>query len=189
MMAWGNPFFRAARRDLLLVMGVWLLLGAGLAARVPLGIHLLAGFCFSLGLAVMGLTDIRWGLLLDKVNLILLAAGVFFLLLEGRPLWLHLAGGASGGLILYVLRLVSRGGLGLGDVKFGVVLGVWLGPPLLYVAFLLAFVMGGGFAALLLLLRQIRWNARLPFGPFLAAGAYLSFLCGKDVLAWYGALL
>lgn len=178
-----------ARRDIFLALAVWCILSLGILSCTSDIAHCLAGIFFSGGLVLMSLTDIRWGLLLDKANLLLFLGGLFFLVMEHAPFLPHFVGASMGGLGLLFLRMISRGGLGLGDVKFGIVLGLWLAPDRLYLALLFAFVMGGAFALLLLLFHRIRMDARLPFGPFLSAGAYLSFLYGTDILAWYGDLL
>jgi prepilin signal peptidase PulO-like enzyme (type II secretory pathway) len=71
----------------------------------------------------------------------------------------------------FVLALVFRGGLGMGDVKLVLLLGVALGGAV--VPALLVGTLAGGLAGLVLLAldgRQARRRA-IPYGPFLSFGA------------------
>ena len=88
---------------------------------------------------------------------------------------------AGVGLLLFgslalVLARTGRQTVGMGDVKYVGVLGLWLGVADLAYAFGLA-VVAGGFAALLLVLaRRLRQDEEIPFGSFLSAGAGLAVL-------------
>ncbi|MFC2637596.1 MAG: prepilin peptidase [Mitsuokella sp.] len=177
------------KSDILFVICIWLALAFGNAMHAVTEVRVVSGICFSFGLVVMAFTDIRWGLLFDKLNILFFVAGIVSLYMEGLSFPMHLAGCGLGGLFLYGLRLMSHGGLGLGDVKYGMVLGFWLGPLLFYASVLIAFVLGGLFAVVLIVRRQIHWKAHLPFGPFLSIGAYIGFLYRAEILTWYWALL
>ncbi|MBX3195627.1 MAG: prepilin peptidase [Microbacteriaceae bacterium] len=97
-----------------------------------------------------------------------------------------LAGAALGGaglFVLYlVLALVSRGGMGMGDVKLAAVLGLYLGflgwGNLLVGAFA-AFVFGGVFGLALMLIRRAGRRSAIPFGPWMILGAWLGIFAGE----------
>lgn len=97
-------------------------------------------------------------------------------------------GGALGFGLLLVIHLVSPAGMGFGDVRLAGLLGMivgWLsvGHVLvaLFLGFLLAAVLGVG-----LILFGIKGRKdKVPFGPFLAAGAILAILAGTQILDWY----
>jgi leader peptidase (prepilin peptidase)/N-methyltransferase len=74
------------------------------------------------------------------------------------------AGAAYVGGVLALARGVTRGGLGGGDVKYGIVIGLATGPALAPAALL-----GAACAAAVVLRRGGR--RRLPFAPALAAAA------------------
>jgi len=93
-----------------------------------------------------------------------------------------LAGLALGAAYL-VLLLVSPGGggLGLGDVKLAVGLGVLLGWFSWYavlVGTLSGFVLGGLWAAVLLISRRATRHSYIAFGPFMLGGAIIALLGG-----------
>jgi leader peptidase (prepilin peptidase) / N-methyltransferase len=93
---------------------------------------------------------------------------------------------ASGG--LFVLALLYPRGMGMGDVKLALLLGLYLGwlslghvPLGLFLGFLLGSIVGLG-----LLVTGVRGRKDpLPFAPFLAAGAVVAVLVGQPLLDWY----
>jgi leader peptidase (prepilin peptidase)/N-methyltransferase len=80
--------------------------------------------------------------------------------------------------ILLVIALVSRGGMGMGDVKLGALLGLFTGY-LSWAVFaggvISAFILGG-LAGLALLASGRKRTDDVPFGPALVAGAWLAIL-------------
>jgi leader peptidase (prepilin peptidase)/N-methyltransferase len=95
-------------------------------------------------------------------------------------------GGVVGFVLLLIPALISRGGMGWGDVKLAGLIGLVAGFPLVLVAMFLAIVSGGLVAAILLLLRKRGRKEAIPFGPFLAVAAIVTLLWGKDVLSALG---
>ncbi|MDA0987601.1 MAG: prepilin peptidase [Chloroflexi bacterium] len=81
--------------------------------------------------------------------------------------------------------LIYRQGMGMGDVKLGGLIGLMVGYPHVLVALLLAVVSGGLIASLLLILRIKGRKDAIPFGPFMAAGAFVTMLWGQAILDWY----
>ena len=87
-----------------------------------------------------------------------------------------------------VLHLLSPSGLAAGDVKLAVVLGLatgWLGWGEVFLAFLLAFVLGALVAVVLVGFRRRGRRDPVPFGPFLAAGTLAAVLIGPELLDLY----
>ena len=114
----------------------------------------------------------------------------------GEPAWGALARAAAGGaglLLLYlVIALAYRGGMGLGDVKLAGVLGMflgWFGWDALAVGAFAAFLLGGVLALALLATGRARRGTRIPFGPWMLAGALLGIAAGGPVADWYLGLL
>jgi len=96
-----------------------------------------------------------------------------------------MAGGALGFAVMLVIYVLSRGGLGFGDVKLVGLIGLYLGTSLTLLTLFLAFVMGAVVGLALLLLKLKQRKSALPFGPFLALGAYLAMLWGQNLIQWY----
>ncbi len=102
-------------------------------------------------------------------------------------LWIANAaiGGGVGFVILFIIALIFRGGMGWGDVKLAGFIGFAAGFPLILIAIFLAVFGGGIVAGILLLLKVKRRKETIPFGPFLALAAMATLLWGKDLLYWY----
>jgi leader peptidase (prepilin peptidase)/N-methyltransferase len=90
-----------------------------------------------------------------------------------------LIGGAGGAGFMLAIALISRGGLGLGDVKLAGFAGLALGGPLILSALMITAV-AGGLVAACLALRVRRRNHPMPYAPFIAGGALV-------VLLWQGS--
>jgi leader peptidase (prepilin peptidase)/N-methyltransferase len=96
-----------------------------------------------------------------------------------------LAAAALGGVYL-VLWLLPGGGIGLGDVKLAVLLGLflgWLGWGEVLAGALLPFLLHGPVALVLLIGGRVGRRSRLPFGPAMLAGAWLAIVGRHWLLA------
>ncbi len=149
----------------------------GLVAAELEGPAVLGGTVLCLFLVTMAAIDYTTGLLPDRGNLFLAGVGLLFVLTGTiHGLSEALFGAAVGAGVLLLLRVLSRGGLGLGDVKYAAAFGIWLGGEGTFLALLLAFAIGAVLALVLLACGRLQRNSELAFGPFLSAGAYLSYL-------------
>ncbi|WP_298039327.1 prepilin peptidase [uncultured Microbacterium sp.] len=82
---------------------------------------------------------------------------------------------ALGGFYL-LLRAISRGGIGGGDVKLALLIGLvlgWNGWAALVIGAAAAFVLGAVYALLLMTMRRADRTTRIPFGPWMIAGAII----------------
>lgn len=95
----------------------------------------------------------------------------------------------GGGLLL--VAILSRGGMGLGDVKFAGLIGLVVGAvDLRSVAVAAgAAIIFGGLSAVVALLRGAGRRSALPFGPMLSAGALVAVVAGPQVARAYMGLL
>lgn len=100
-----------------------------------------------------------------------------------------LLGAALGFAIMLVIYLVSRGGMGFGDVKLAALIGLYLGPASTVLTLIVSFVVGAVAGICLMLLKIRGRKDMLPFGPFLAVGAYISMLWGPMLISWYTGMI
>ncbi len=98
-------------------------------------------------------------------------------------------GGGIGFVIFLLIALVSRGGMGWGDVKLAALIGLATGFPLIFVAIIMGAILGGIVAVGLLLSRRRKRRETIPFGPFLALAAMVTLLWGSNILDWYLGLM
>jgi prepilin signal peptidase PulO-like enzyme (type II secretory pathway) len=76
-----------------------------------------------------------------------------------------------GGGMFLLLAIVTRGGLGLGDVKLAILIGVMLGLPGAYLALFYGVVAGGLGIFLLFAIGVVHRKEPVPYAPFLAVAA------------------
>jgi leader peptidase (prepilin peptidase)/N-methyltransferase len=157
---------------------------AGLASRWadPRDVGVL-GIYFA-ALILLLATDLDQKLLPDAVTLPLIPFAALVLIAGWDPLLAGKGLGLVSGLIAgigapAVLVLTSRlfgGGIGMGDIKLAVSLGLMSGIYLFIAGFLVASIV---FAALLLVLmatRRVGLKSAIPFGPILIAGGVMAAL-------------
>jgi len=98
-------------------------------------------------------------------------------------------GGAAGFAVFLLIALVSRGGMGWGDVKLAALMGLAIGFPLVFVAIIMAAILGGIVAVALMIAKKRTRRQTIPFGPFLALAAMVTLLWGSNILNWYLGLM
>jgi leader peptidase (prepilin peptidase)/N-methyltransferase len=141
--------------------------------------------------------DLEHGLILNKVVYPGMAVA---LLLSLYPLpWLHESmvmrvayaalGGAIGFAIFLLIAIVSRGGMGWGDVKLAALIGLATGFPLVFLAIIMGAILGGIVAVALVIAKKRKRRQTIPFGPFLALAAMITLLWGTNILNWYLGLM
>jgi leader peptidase (prepilin peptidase)/N-methyltransferase len=104
------------------------------------------------------------------------------LLLRPSGVPAQLLWGAGTGTFMMFFALISRGGLGMGDVKLGGVLGLYLSRAVIYaiaVGLLLAALFGVG----VMVARGFREGRKtaIALGPFLAIGGIVAVLAGPSL--------
>jgi leader peptidase (prepilin peptidase)/N-methyltransferase len=99
--------------------------------------------------------------------------------------WGNLIGGVLLFCLLLLIAMASRGGMGGGDIKLALGIGLALGWKLGLVTLAVAFL-AGGLLAVVLMIRGKRGKA-IPFGPFLALGAWVAMFFGDALLDLYVA--
>ena len=106
--------------------------------------------------------------------------------------------GALGAFVPAVLLyLVGRAGtavfkkdaLGFGDVKFIAMIGAFLGLKLALLTLFFSAVGGTALSLVMIAAGRAGMKDEVPYGPYLALGAYISFMWGGQVLSWYMGLL
>ncbi len=97
-----------------------------------------------------------------------------------------LAGALLYGGVLFVVAVISRG-MGMGDVKLALVIGVVLGAVgLRFVGVAAAgAVLFGGVGGIVALIAGLDRKAMIPFGPYMAAGAVVAAFWGEPIAEWY----
>jgi len=188
---------------------LWVEIGTGLLFgylywHYGLSIELAVTAVYCCLFIVLMVIDLEHGLILNKVVYPAMAVallisiflppskvahldGVVALLLSRLPqlgiVQAAIGGGIGLGLFLLII-VISRGGMGWGDVKLAALIGLVTGY-LILVALFLAVIFGGLVAATLLLLKIKKRKEGIPFAPFLSLATIVTLLWGSNILNWY----
>jgi leader peptidase (prepilin peptidase)/N-methyltransferase len=85
---------------------------------------------------------------------------------------------------------LSKGrGMGFGDVKLVLPLGLLLGWPNMVVGVFMAFITGAIWGMYLLVTKKAKFGQVVPFGPFLVIGTFVALVWGDYLVTWYLGLL
>jgi prepilin signal peptidase PulO-like enzyme (type II secretory pathway) len=77
--------------------------------------------------------------------------------------------------MLFLFRVISRGGIGYGDIKLLAVTALFFEPLILFLFLVLSFALAGGWSMVLLLTGRAKKGSKIPFAPFLLSGYWI---CG-----------
>ncbi|MFH8880477.1 prepilin peptidase [Streptomyces californicus] len=161
--------------------------GVALAAATGARPELVAWLALTPVAVLLAVVDQRVHRLPDPLTLPLAATAV--LLLGGAALLPGAAGswtsGLLGGLALggfyFLLFLINPNGMGFGDVKLALALGVvlgWYGWAVLFIGGFAGFLFGAVYGLGLVLLRGAGRKTGIPFGPFMITGTLAGLLLG-----------
>lgn len=128
--------------------------------------------------------DLDHGIIPDKITIpgAVIGLGLSFVTIGFFPaLWGALAFGG----FLFLVAVISNGGMGGGDVKLAAVIGAFTGLPGAIITLLLSSLLGALFGLALILLGKAGRKTPVKFGPFLALAAYVAYLYADQIAAWY----
>ncbi len=159
-------------------------------------------------LLLVALIDIRLSIIPDELNIALLVLGII-LIFTSQPgfglaggsflesfaplfgfrenIWVnHVLGALVAGLFFLGLIFITRGrGIGMGDLKLAVPLGLIFGWPDTIFIVGVAFVIGSLFGAYIMLFQGKTLKSYLPLGPFLVGSAAIIFFFGQQLMRFY----
>jgi Type II secretory pathway, prepilin signal peptidase PulO and related peptidases len=98
-------------------------------------------------------------------------------------------GGGIGFVLFLLIAIISRGGMGWGDVKLVALIGLATGFPLVFIAILLGAILGGVVAIVLVIVKKKGRKETIPYGPFLSLATLITLLWGNNILGWYIGLM
>jgi len=87
--------------------------------------------------------------------------------------------------LFYLIAVLSKGGMGGGDVKMMGMVGAFLGWKGVLLTTLLGSLTGAIVGVSLMALNKAGRKTKIPFGPYLALGALISLFFGTPILRWY----
>jgi len=138
-----------------------------------------------LGILIFSLVfDLKYMILPDGANYLLIVLAL--ILLIGREnYWPYLWSGIGSGLFFLILNRIKirkSEAMGMGDVKYTLFMGLFLGFPGTIIAGYLAFVVGALVSVILLVLKKVKRTDPIPFGPFLILGTGVAWAWGEKII-------
>ncbi len=149
-------------------------------------IELIVAYPFAILMIIVTISDLKYKIIPDKI---IYPGMILFLLLRIfiHPLgfWNYIIGAFLGGGLLLLIAIISRGGIGGGDIKLFFLIGLVLGWQNTLLTLFLAAFLGTLVGGVLMLLGAIKRKQMVPFGPFITVGAIIAYLFGNNILDWY----
>ena len=120
----------------------------------------------------------------NKIVLVLLILRIAFLIYEvlsNLEFWKNvlvypLLGAAIGGMIMAVAMLISRKGVGMGDVKMFIIIGAFVGSTEILATMFYTFLISAIGGICLLVTKKAGLKDSIPMAPFACAGVALEYL-------------
>jgi len=103
----------------------------------------------------------------------------------GTPWTDSVFGVLLGGGLFYLIAVISRGGMGGGDIKLIAMVGGLVGWKLTLFTIVVASALGAVVGVTMMALGRAGRKTPVPFGPFLVMAATLAIFCGENVVGWY----
>ena len=99
-----------------------------------------------------------------------------------------LTGFLIGGGFFYLVAVLSRGGMGGGDIKLMAMVGGLMGWKAVLLTTFIGSLTGSFIGIFLMVFKGKGRKTKVPFGPFLALGALVTIFFAQEILLWYLAL-
>jgi prepilin signal peptidase PulO-like enzyme (type II secretory pathway) len=127
--------------------------------------------------------DAKYMILPDFSTLILIIVAGLRLVMDGFD-WNYVISAVGAAGFLGFLYLLTKGkGMGLGDVKLAIFMGLWLGWPKTLLAFYVAFIVGAIVGIILMAKKKLKRKSIMAFGPFLILGTMIASFWGEKIIS------
>lgn len=139
-------------------------------------------------LVAITMIDVEHKIIPDRITL----PGIVFGLVFGSYLhgfWSSAIGLLTGGGLFYVIAVLSRGGMGGGDIKFIAGVGALLGWKKVLLVIFLGSLLGSIVGVALMALNKKDRKSQIPFGPYLALGTLIAIFYGDELIRLYLGLI
>ena len=134
-------------------------------------------------LITISLIDIKYYIIPDQVNIVILILGLINLIVDYNNWLLYVIGFFAVSSILYIIAILTKGQMGGGDIKLMAVCGLLLGWQNILLALMIGSIVGSVIGVILLVTKKS--GRKVPFGPYLAIGVIIAGLYGNQIIEWY----
>lgn len=121
-------------------------------------------------------TDIEQQVIFDQMIIGLIVFSIFSMLIQGPSITNRLIAALGGGVLFFLLAVITRGGIGGGDIKLIFSLGLLLGTDKLIVVVIIGLILGGLAAFIMLITKNKKRKDAFAYGPYFALPAILIYI-------------
>lgn len=182
---------------LLFVLAYFFVIANPLTLNLKLSVNLFYYLFMVSSLMVIFFTDVKYGIIADKILFPASLISLFYLFFFQRAFLFNHLLSAAGAFLFFVLIsyiffvFTKKESMGGGDIKLSLFLGLFLGFPDILVGLYIAFLTGAFVAIILIIWKKKSFRkGTLPFGPFMVIGALISLFWGglvfSNALAFLG---
>ncbi len=100
-------------------------------------------------------------------------------------IWEPIIGFFAASVPLYLIAVITKGGMGGGDIKLMAAAGIFLGWKGILLAMLTGSIIGAIVSLALMALKIKKRKDMIPFGPFLCLGILIAATFGPAIIQWY----
>jgi leader peptidase (prepilin peptidase)/N-methyltransferase len=137
-------------------------------------------------LIIISFIDYENKIIPNILVLIILVIGIFSFFFSHQLLWYdRIIGIFAASLPLLLAGIISKGGMGGGDIKLMAVCGLIFGWKLILISLFLGCVFGTIYGFVSRFKNGSFLKAYIPFGPFLSAAMVFSIFWGNLLIHWY----
>lgn len=149
-------------------------------------LELVVALLFISLLVIITVSDIAYMLIPDKILLFFLIPLIVLRVFEPlSPWWDSIVGAVVGFGVLFFIAIVSKGGMGGGDIKLFFVIGLVLGWVPTLLTLFLASIIGTVIGVISLKRTKQGRKTPIPFGPSIAIAAIIAYFYGESLVDWY----
>lgn len=139
-------------------------------SSLGMGVYLI---CYVVILMAIAIEDIYLKeIARENSSLLFLIAGIY-VINSGNSIAFHILGMLLPGSIVFLVSIITKQAIGMGDVKLISAIGLLLGVVRTYNTLVYASLLGGMFSLVLLVCKRIHMKDSIPFAPFIVLGFYM----------------
>lgn len=162
--------------------------------RFGWGLHSLTFCILCSALIVITFIDFDFQIIPDRITLVGiplgLVAGSFllpdpFMRASALGYKSSLLGFLLGGGLFYLIAILSKGGMGGGDIKMMAMVGSFMGWKSVLLTMFAGSLTGSVIGIFLMIYKGKGRKSKIPFGPYLALGTLITLFFGQEILLWY----
>lgn len=158
--------------------------------QIGLELELITAILLMSMLMIIFVTDMSYMLIPNKILLVFLPFLITMRIVVPLEPWYNaIIGGVVGYGLVALIILLSKGGMGAGDMKLLGVLGIVVGMGNVLLTFFLAALFGAIVGGILMVFQKVKRRQAIPFGPYIILATIITYFYGDYVIDWYLSLI